>query len=261
MNFVLMIGCFSLLLIGCSPDSNPEPEIKYKKVSFSKAFDSTTVKSENYVQINVDYVEFTKAKNTFVKDSLNGKVKSFISTPVFEIQTKSLDELSSALFADYKKLKKDFPESPAVYELERKIEVINENSKFVCIRFSEYSNMGGAHPNSVMLFSNINLQNGKEIKLAELFVSDYRITLNQIAEKRFRAERGLKPTDNLEEAGFWFKDNKFAVNDNFAITKEGLIFYFNDYEVAPHAVGPTEFKISFSEIRSLIKPSGFISQN
>lgn len=261
MNFALVIVCFSFVIFGCSLDFKQEPGIKYKKVSFSKAFDSTTVKSENYVHVKVDYIEFTEAKNSFVLDSLNRKVKNYISTPVFEIQTKTLDELSRALIADYKKLKKDFPESPAVYELERKVEVINENTKFVCIRFSEYSNMGGAHPNSVMHFSNINLQNGKEIKLAELFVSDYQVTLNQIAEKRFRAERGLKPTDNLEEAGFWFKDNKFAVNDNFAITKEGLIFYFNDYEVAPHAVGPTEFKISFSEIRSLIKPSGFISQN
>ncbi len=260
MNFVLALICTSILIIGCSPDSKQEPEIKYKKVSFSKAFDSTSVKSENYVHVKVDYVEFTEAKISAVKDSLNKKVESFINTPVFEIQTKSLDELSRALIADYKKLKKDFPESPAVYELERKVEVINENSKFVCVRFSEYSNMGGAHPNSVMLFSNINLQNGKEIKLAELFVSDYQNVLNQVAEKWFRAERGLKPTDNLEEAGFWFKDNKFAVNDNFAITNEGLIFYFNDYEVAPHAVGPTEFTISFVELKSIINPNGFITR-
>lgn len=246
------------LFTTCQTKSKDESNLNFRKVTFSKAFDSSNVSSENYVHVKADFIEFTAAQNKTVKDSLNKKVMSFVDAPVFEMKTKNLDELFTTLVADYKKLKKDFPESPAVYELERSVEVINQNSKFISLKLSEYSFLGGAHPNSVMLFINIDLKTGMTIKLEELFVKDYLEILNKIAEKQFRIKRELKPDENLEEAGFWFKDNKFSVNDNFAVERGELVFYFNDYEVAPHAVGPTEIRISLKEIKDLIKPNSYI---
>jgi len=92
-----------------------------------------------------------------------------------------------------------------------------------------------------------------------LFVDGYKDELNKIAEKYFRKERELKPDEDLEQAGFWFKENIFSVNENFAIAETGLDFFFNDYEVTSHAAGPTLIEIPYSELKSIIKPSGFIS--
>ncbi|HLH18807.1 MAG TPA: RsiV family protein [Bryobacteraceae bacterium] len=42
--------------------------------------------------------------------------------------------------------------------------------------------------------------------------------------------------------------------ENFALTDESLIFYYNTYEIASHADGPTEVEIPLSEIRDLLRP-------
>ncbi len=257
----LVIVAITVFFFSCTKSISDDALVKFEKRSFSKSFDSTNSKTENYVHVKIDYVEFTEAKLPAVKDSLNNKVYRYINTPVFENNTKSLEELSLALIADYKSHKKEFPESPAVYELERKVEVINSTLEYVSIRFSEYSFLGGAHPNSVMLFSNIDLRTGKEIKLHDLFVDGYLAELNKIGESYFKKERGLHSDDDLEKVGFWFNENKFAVNNNFAISSDYLIFYFNDYEIAPHAIGPTEFKIPIKELKAIIKPGSFIKTN
>ncbi|MFA7419500.1 MAG: DUF3298 domain-containing protein [Melioribacteraceae bacterium] len=260
---ILLFVLLSLSLLGicCTSKSEEESGIKFRNVSFSKAFDSSNVKSENFVHVKVDYVEFTQASSATVKDSLNKIVEGYINAPIFEEKTKTLEELAQSLINDYKKQKKEFPDFPSGYELERIVEVFYINDKLVCVKFNEYSFLGGAHPNSVMLYTNIELQTGRTIKLDELFIAGYKDELNKIAEKHFRKERELKPEENLENAGFWFKENKFSVNENFAITKSGLSFFFNDYEITSHAAGPTFIEIPFTELASIVKPSGFISSN
>ena len=254
--FVLV--SLSLFGICCNQKSNKEAGIKFHNVSFSKAFDSTDAKSENYVHVKIDYVEFTEAHTAVVKDSLNKIVEHYINAPIFEQKTKTLEELAQSLINDYKKQKKEFPDFPGGYELERNVEVLYSNDKLVCVKFNEYSFFGGAHPNSVMFYTNIDLQTGRTVKLDELFVDGYKSELNKIAEKYFRKERELKPDEDLEQAGFWFSENKFSVNENFAIEKTGLSFFFNDYEITSHAAGPTLIEIPFEELSPIIKPSGFI---
>lgn len=85
-------------------------------------------------------------------------------------------------------------------------------------------------------------------------INGHEADLNRIAEKEFRKVREMKPEESLEDAGFWFENNKFSLNDNFAITEEGLIFYFNSYKVAaPYAAGPTEIVLNYREFKHLIK--------
>lgn len=256
---LLLLLLVTTFLTNCTKSATNPVSVKFLKKNFTKTYDSTAANAENYVHIKIDYVEFTEATTSVVKDSLNKIVEGYISAPIFEQKTKTLEELAQSLISDYKKQKKEFPDFPGGYELERGVEVPYSNDKLVCVKFNEYSYFGGAHPNSVMFYTNIDLQTGKTIKLEELFVDGYKDELNKIAEKYFRKERELKPGEDLEQAGFWFKENKFSVNENFAITETGLDFFFNDYEVTSHAAGPTLIEIPYPELKSIIKPSGFIS--
>jgi hypothetical protein len=42
------------------------------------------------------------------------------------------------------------------------------------------------------------------------------------------------------------------LNDNFAVAKRGIIFYFNSYEIAPYAMGPTELLIPYAKLSGII---------
>lgn len=46
------------------------------------------------------------------------------------------------------------------------------------------------------------------------------------------------------------------MNDNFALTKEGIKFIFNPYEIAPYAMGQQEFTIPYSALQAIAKPNG-----
>jgi hypothetical protein len=68
--------------------------------------------------------------------------------------------------------------------------------------------------------------------------------------------KGLKPADSLKHAGYEFPHDAFALNDNFSIGANGITFFYNPYEIASYADGPTELLMTYREINELIKPDG-----
>jgi hypothetical protein len=51
------------------------------------------------------------------------------------------------------------------------------------------------------------------------------------------------------------------LNNNFAITKDGLIFFYNSYEIAPSAAGPAELELGYEEIKHLMRKDGVLAEN
>jgi hypothetical protein len=76
--------------------------------------------------------------------------------------------------------------------------------------------------------------------------------LIKIGEAEFRKLKELTKEADLGQAGFWFENNKFYLNDNFLITDSSLVFYYNNYEITAYAFGPTEIILPYSKIKSLI---------
>jgi Protein of unknown function (DUF3298) len=68
----------------------------------------------------------------------------------------------------------------------------------------------------------------------------------------------MKFDETYKEAGFWFKDNIFTLNNNFAITDQGILFYYNNYEIASYVYGPTKIFIPYDSIENLVKRKGMV---
>ncbi len=236
-----------------------DKSISYQMKYFSRTSGNCDSLSNNCVSVKAEYPHFKSAVQSGAPDSVNNLVHTLITSPVFEKKTNTLEELSGYLEEDYAKLKKQFPDSPIIFQLERTVSVVLNQSGIVSLEYSEESFLGGAHPNSIRKFFNIDTETGRKILLSELFVKNYEAELNRLAERKFREARNLKPDEELDKAGFWFRENKFELTLNYLITKTGLTFFFNDYEVAPHAVGPTEITIKYGEIGNLINPDGLLN--
>ncbi len=97
------------------------------------------------------------------------------------------------------------------------------------------------------MFTVLDLNSGNKVTLEDIFIAGYKPILNKIAEEEFRKLKELGEHEDLDEAGFWFDDNRFSINDNFAISDEGLTFYYNNYEITAYAYGPTELIIPLSK--------------
>ena len=51
----------------------------------------------------------------------------------------------------------------------------------------------------------------------------------------------------------YFWGEPFHLPENIGLNDEGVIFFYNVYEIASYADGITEFTIPFSDIESLLK--------
>jgi hypothetical protein len=113
---------------------------------------------------------------------------------------------------------------------------------------------GGAHPNAERWFLNLEPETGRQVRLESILVDGALPRLTEIAERRFRAERDLSPTADLKEEGFWWKDGRFHLNENYGFGETSLTFFYNQYEVAPYSMGVTEVEIPYAEILELLRP-------
>jgi len=187
--------------------------------------------------------------NQYIQHALQNSFEDELSAPA---TAQGLEAYANGFIEDYKQDGSAF----SSWELERKMEIIFTTERLISFALSEYGYTGGAHPFSGVNYSVVSLQTGAPVLLADLLNPGFEVPLNVAGEKVFRHVRDISDSESLEEQGFSFENNVFALNDNFAVLKEGLRFNFNSYEVAPYAMGPTEFLIPYEDIQALIRPDG-----
>ncbi|ABW31277.1 DUF3298 and DUF4163 domain-containing protein [Acaryochloris marina] len=204
-------------------------------------------------QIKVSYPHFEAIHSSDAIDSINRNIKQFLlQSASLENDPQTIEEAMVKFLKGYENSKQDFPHQ-GVWADEKTVEVLQNRSNLLSLQYSHYWYTGGAHPNSSRTYWNYNPKTGKQIQLADLFVEGYAPKLNRIAEKHFRQARELETNTSLNEVGFWFENDQFKVNTNFALAPGGLIFFFNTYEVSPYVMGPTEVVIPYGELKGLLK--------
>ena len=92
---------------------------------------------------------------------------------------------------------------------------------------------------------------GRQLTLAEIVPDTNQVKL--IAEEAFRQARELTPGESLSEAGFFWGE-PFQLPENWALTADGLYFFYNPYEVAAYAMGITEFTIPRAKLPGMLAP-------
>jgi hypothetical protein len=116
--------------------------------------------------------------------------------------------------------------------------------------------LGGAHPNSTTRFASFDVRSGRTLTRWDLLREDARDSLDAAGERAFRRVRKLAPDADLAAAGFWFEGGRFKLNENFAVSPTGLLFFFNPYEVAPYALGATSLSLPWAEVMPFVRPEG-----
>lgn len=258
-NVLSLLTVFFLLIVvsGCGDADYEKAKIKFRMVKYEKQ--SEKCDSTGCAKIILEYPEIKSSFTSTVKDSFDIFIlNTLLGNYSQQRGNKSLDEMADYFLKDYEGTRSEFPDYGIPWEVNNIISV-NYNANSIVSFQSEFDHFtGGAHGNSEKYFMNFNSLDGKKLNLSDLLVANYETELNRVAEKIFRMEKELSTEANLEEAGFWFKEGKFSLNENFGIKNDGLSFYFNSYEIAPYSMGPTEIKIPYAEIKNLIKEDGLL---
>jgi hypothetical protein len=233
--------------------------LPYEMREFCKQYGDCSTRNEDCVSVVIHYPEFGPGTASAALVAIDSEIKRHLLAPVYEdTEPGSYDELADSFIDAYMKVQEDFPDYKLGWTLDRAASVTYARSAVLCIAFTEVSFTGGAHPNSRKTYVNFDVSKGRESGLSDILVEGYEAELTRVAEEKFREVRGIGEDESLEEAGFWFEGGIFGLNDNFGISADGLVFYFNDYEIGPHAMGPTELTIPYERISTLIREDGIL---
>lgn len=112
---------------------------------------------------------------------------------------------------------------------------------------------GGAHGSHTITYLNFSRKTGQLITLDEVFVPGYKTQLNDILLKALMDKVNVKNIDELHNASYLTWTDMYASN-NFLLGKDGMRFFYNEYEIAPYSNGSTELVIPYAKLKELLKP-------
>lgn len=230
---------------------------KYSKdVSMNDTFVIVTEKIEEeseFFKSDISY-PVLKVKKTYInKEDYNKKIvddiNKKISTDVIDFRDrikeesqkykKQYEEVYSKLSEDYVKYQ---------YEAYANYKVAYNKNNYLSIPIKTYEFTGGAHGMTYLKTYNYDLLTGKELTLKEMFKNgvDYKEVVNDFISKEisknpnmyFEGKEGFKGISDKQE---------------FYIDEDGLVIYFQLYDIAPYYVGIPEFKMTWAEFGKYLK--------
>ncbi|CAN5267289.1 hypothetical protein BH09BAC3_BH09BAC3_23400 [soil metagenome] len=248
--FLFIVSLF--LLVACN-SKKKEPlntEVEIKNI-LAESMQGCNFDSMKCAQFEVSYPTF-KGLDTAVQTVIMNRIIFNLNNGAIGEEAK-LDEQGKEFIEEYNSFKSETPDLLGRWYRTISVEVLTFNDSLLSLQVSDESFEGGAHGSYNLSFVNVRPLDGSIVTLSNLLNTDYEKELNKIGEEIFRAARELADTASYEMNGYTFDDNTFALNENYAFRKEGIVFYYNSYEVAPYSLGPTEIVIPYERIKDWIK--------
>lgn len=109
---------------------------------------------------------------------------------------------------------------------------------------------GGAHGLFIKSVINFSTNSGKQITLKDVLLPGYENKLNEILLDKLIKQTESKDINDLKEKGYLFNMD-MAPSQFYIINDEGITFIYNQYEIAPYAVGLTELSLSWDELKEV----------
>lgn len=203
------------------------------------------------------------AKNTeggvasFLKDRIFGSFNSdTLEKSYANVTLESLKNTQRDTFFKiyHETLKDETPESmgASMNYAESHTQYILFNEKdLLSVGYSTYEYSGGVHGNHATSLATYDLAQKKTVKLNDIFLPKFEKTVNAALAKAVRKQFGLKPNEPLSTSLF---ENSIQFTDNFCITKKGILFLYNPYEIAAYAYGEIELFVPFEDIKTVVNP-------
>lgn len=258
--FILVVLALSLLsckttkplVDGGDANSSNLVSGKVSRMLFSQDKADSSESSIQYMFYETVKLPYQDTVNRIIKEYISGTV-SFEGGATEQNSQLSISYMNECMdkYKDEYDRQLEFVDFGAVWTTETNVDISEHSSDYVEVSLSNWNYSGGAHGNGWSTNHIIDVTTGKELFVAD-FISDVD-ELTRLAEKIFRTDQGLEPDTDLVEAGYWFPNDVFELNENFDVNSESIDFYFNSYEIAPYVVGPITISIPMSEVKHLLK--------
>lgn len=262
LNYFLLMIITGVLVYACGSSTQDKQELnkaKFSVVRIDTTFGDCSTGFCHEVSISYPVFSSDSLLNQAISRlllTLRLPRESSLITPLSqEIAQKQLIEHEHETFQELTEIiQKEQVGFPSIYA-RYLVEVTWLTSQLVSFELSLDEFSGGAHPNyNARLVSFLVSDSPNELSYAKLFLADSLPVFTRLAKNAFYEKHQLNSESSLSEQGFWFENEEFKPNENFMLTQEGLVLFFNAYEVAPYVTGSTRLMLPWSRIRSLLAP-------
>lgn len=198
--------------------------------------DKLKYNGETLLTYKIEYPEFCSSCYRLCL----AKVNEFIRRKALEYRKYCETELFCMAVEQYKTdIENNFP--IRVYEALLTYEMTYLDTCIISAYFNRYEYTGGAHGNTTRYSQTWNLQ---RCGLAELYQlvrcpPDYKTYILSVVEKQIEKEPEIYFDNYRELISETFNENSFYC------TREGIIVYYQQYDIAPYSSGIREFLIPY----------------
>ena len=184
-------------------------------------------------------------------DSKQAKLGKFISSLLYDGLTAKgyADKVIAKYSKSYEEDIREYPDAPP-WVLQQEYEEshsITINGSYAIITRNITAFLGGPHPNTVIIYYVINTKTPALISINDNFTQAGFPRLQSIVEQKVLLY--LKSM----EAELFTSEIK---TENFRPAPEGLVFYWNPYELTAYAYGPVEITVTWKELEEFLSPAG-----
>ncbi|MCF8244486.1 MAG: DUF3298 and DUF4163 domain-containing protein [Saprospiraceae bacterium] len=262
MRYFLFLIIPVLVSVGCNGSKKRKLEsekglkVRFEIKNFQMKLGDCDKADGECAQVDMVY-PIVEAGVPLVKQAINDSIYNFlIQCLLFEgfqgqLSENNLDAAAHSFLNEWQEANLAEPDnaSNSGWEVSVTGEVGLHTPKVVSITMGAYSYAGGAHPNSFVSVLNFDLKTGKSLTWSG-FITD-QVAFEKMVEKEFRKARDLPKNASLTEEGFFWGE-KFELPANFELQQDGIYFWYNPFEVAAYALGPTDFTISYDDLGKLV---------
>ena len=258
-------GCgilMALLMAACQSNS-PKDEMTFYAVEAQEnlkeppldsvdsddAFAELHAQEERELDVKVN-MEFVKSDN-----EQKTKVCKLINDQLIELLLKqSSDQAIEEALAQYIEAAKEEFHSDNIaniYYDHLKGNAEHGMKDVINYRLVEDTFMGGAHPCRLTTILRFNTQTGEFIPLDDVFSTIHQHALQDTLLHKLMADNGVRTLQGLQKKGFLEMSDMF-VSHNFALRDDSIEFYYNEYDIAPYAYGPTTICLSYDQVKDIV---------
>ncbi|HZY80931.1 MAG TPA: DUF3298 domain-containing protein [Cyclobacteriaceae bacterium] len=237
-----------LVVAACSKlQEKPVVDFVMKNFSTSSSPDCKVTDSIPCASFEVQYPSFLTL-DTAIRQSITERVCFIFYGPG---SSKSFKELGDEFVRDFDSFLADMPGYELDWYFKGYVEVMVSTDTLISLRVDSESFTGGAHGTYNTSFVNIDPKTGTAYLLDAMLREGWKEELNRLAEEDLREQLGVTEADSV--SGPDFEEGEFKLNDNYGFRKEGIVFFFNDYDKPVFAEGPTEILIPYEKLQDWIK--------
>ena len=261
MNQYLFLFFFALICLFSACQSSPSgpPVLVKQQYTFAGSNRCDTLTNAG-VDVSVSYVlladksEVSRKINDSLRRLAVGSIAGWLDSATVAGNPETRTDLAkaAALFAaDYEAVQKDMGKLNGCWEVKTTADTVHAGTKALTVKYETFAYTGGAHPNSNLSFYTFDRKSGRMLALSDM-VSDT-TALIAVVEKAFRNQQHLEGVSNLEEQGYFLRDGRFFLPNNIGMGREGMIFYYNPYEIAAYVLGPIQIVVPYEQLNGILR--------